>query len=129
MEARESLEAARAFGREHQAHHPLVVAIAPANNEPGRLRAVDQLDGAVMTKQQRGRDIANGRTTWIAAPADGQQELMLRGSESRTRGLFLTPAKEATQPDPERQQPLVVGVVQGSRHHSIVTRHDLPPTW
>jgi hypothetical protein len=37
--------------------------------------------------------------------------------------------EEATQAGAERQQALIVGIGQGSRHHSIVARDDGVPTW
>jgi hypothetical protein len=127
VKAREPLEAARALRSEREANDAMVVAIAPADDEPGRLRSVDELHGAVMTKQQRGRDIPDGRTMGIAAAADRQQELVLRGSQPRTRRLRFAPVEEATQAGPERQQPFVVGVAEGSRHDSIVTRPNAAP--
>jgi hypothetical protein len=48
-----------------------------------------------VTQQEVLSHLANGRPAAVGVPADGQQQLMLHGRESRRLGLFGAPSLEA----------------------------------
>ncbi len=81
--------------------------------------SIDQADGTVVAQQQRGRDIADGRTVRILGAAHREQELMLGRSDPHALGLFFTPMEEASELGAEQQEPPIVGVREVIRRHRI----------
>ena len=74
---RELLETRDAFLRELQSNDPVIRFVARARNQPGRLRAIDELDRAVMAKLKVIGDLADRRTASDAVPTHREQQLVL----------------------------------------------------
>lgn len=122
MSSAELTEATATQRRQAEPHHPMVVAVGPASNEPGRLGAINQADCAVMSDEERFCDLADGGPGPMSGTANREQELMLHGAEPGRSGLFFTPVKEPSQADPELEEPFEVFVANMCRHKHIVAR-------
>jgi hypothetical protein len=94
-------QALSAVGGEADPDEAAGVVIAPSLHQPGRLGAVDQLDGAVMTEQQVAGQVADGRAAPSAVAFDCQQQLMLGRSQADVARLSLGPVLEAAQASAE----------------------------
>lgn len=90
----------------------MVVGLAAAGNQAGGLGPVDQLDSAVVAKEQVVGRLADGRTRRIAVTPYGQQQLVLGGGQPGGLGLLGAPVLESTKAGTEREEPLVGGVVK-----------------
>ncbi len=95
---------------EREPHDPSVRRVTAANDQPCFGSAVDELRCAVLAEEQRLRDIADGWWTRARVTTDRQQQLVLRWREARAVCLFLTPVLEPAEPDPQLQEPLVIGI-------------------
>lgn len=104
----QAVQAFLAIGGEPDAGKAPVVVVAPSLHQLGRLGAVNQLDGAVMTQQQIAGEIPDGRAlrSWVAL--DRQQQLVLGRCQADLARLGLAPVQEPAQAGPECQQVLVV---------------------
>lgn len=108
--------------RDAEPHDAVIFCIDEPGDEPGALSPVDELDGAVVAEEQVVSDVTD--RGWRAVPPYDKQQLVLRTGDARCLRLLLTPAKEAPQAVPEREQPLEV-VIRGRplwRRH-IVERY------
>jgi hypothetical protein len=92
---------ALAAGGEPDPGEAAVVVIALPLDQPGRLGAVDQLDGAMQPQQQVAGQVTGGRAVPAALALDRQQQLALGRSQSRLAGAGLGPVQEAAQPGAE----------------------------
>ena len=81
--------------------HPMVVGIRDPPDESRLLGPVDEADHAVVPEQQRLGDLPDRGSTPIDVPTDGQQQLVLRRTQTQSRRLLLTPVQEPPEPDPE----------------------------
>jgi hypothetical protein len=102
-----------------EAYDAMVVGITGAAEVAGLDRAVDQAGCAVVSQHQRLGNIADGRCVRAGVPADGEEELMLRGSEPFTLGLLFAPVEEPPQLRAELEQSSVVRVRELSLGHRI----------
>ena len=130
----EVLEALLAGGGQDESHLTLIDRVGPALHEAGGLRPVDELDGAVMTEEEMVGHVADGGPEGTATATDvpvavrftvaayREQELVLRGSQSRGRCLLLAPTQEPPQSGAELEEPRVLGITEAPRHGPIVTR-------
>jgi hypothetical protein len=91
----EGFEPAQPGIGEFQPHHAVIIAVADAADQSRGFGAFDQAAGAVVSQQEVLSHLANGRPAAVGVPADGQQQLMLHGRESRRLGLFGAPSLEA----------------------------------
>jgi len=91
----------------------LIVGIGCPSEEPGGHRPIHQADDAVPLQHQVVGDVADRRRRRARVTANGEQELVLSGSQADRRRLLLAPAEETTKSVAELEQPLVVGIRQG----------------
>jgi hypothetical protein len=124
MERREPLQGGAASAAEREPDDTTVRWVLHAGQETGRPGPLDQLDRAVVSQQERVRDITDRRARFPRMASDGEQELMLRGSQSDDPRLLFAPVQEAPKPGPEIQQAAIVVVNQPVRchrewHHSL----------
>ena len=82
----------------------MVLVVSGAGDETGGVGPVDEADHAVMEQEQIVRHLSDGRTTGIAVPSNGQEELMLGGREAGGLGLLLAPALEMAEAGPQAEQ-------------------------
>jgi H+/Cl- antiporter ClcA len=94
------------------------VGVANPLDKACRHRPVDQLDDAVVPQQHVLSHIPDRRR--LAVPPDGEQQLVLRTSETHGLRLPLAPVLESAQPVPERQQPGEVLVSEPHRSLSHI---------
>jgi len=99
---------ARAERGEPEAHDAVIRRVDVAGNETGLGRAIDEPDRAVMTEQERFRDVPDRRTRRFPMAADDEQELVLRGRDTHVRGLLLAPPEEVAEPGAELEKGAVV---------------------
>lgn len=104
---------------ELQPHHPLIVAVAYPADETRRIGAFDQAAGTVMSQQEVVGHLADGWSTWIGMPANGQQQLMLHRSQPRGLGSFGAPPLEAAQIRAQCQQSRVNLIGESHRGHDM----------
>jgi hypothetical protein len=122
VEATELLEARRSLSGQVQANDAEIVGVRDPRHEARGLGPIHQLDRAVVTQQERIRDVADRRSSITAMTTHHEQQLVLRGGEPRGRGLLLAPSEEATQLGPELQQALIVNVRPGASHIRMLAR-------
>src|SRR4051794_3041356 len=104
----ELLDPLLAERRQPQPHDARVVIVTVALDETAGLRAVDELDGAVMPEQQVRRQLADRRAAVVVVTLDREQQLVLRMGQTDGSRLGLAPAVEASQRRAERQQRRIV---------------------
>src|SRR3954454_7613986 len=90
----EGFELLGAAGGEPETDDAVVLGILGALEQLGGHGAVDESDGAVMAQEQVVGDVSDGRSGRVVMTSDGQQELMLGGSEAGGVGVALAPAQE-----------------------------------
>lgn len=101
-----------------EAYDAMVVGITGAAEVAGLDRAIDQAGCAVVSQHQHLGNVADGRFVRPGVPADGEEELMLRGSEPFALGFLFAPVEEPPQLRAELEQSSVVRVRELSvRHH------------
>jgi len=108
MQGGEGLQSLRTGPGEAEADDPMVFGIAASHHETGRVSAVDELDRAVVSKQQVVRNFTDSRTALVVVTADRQQQLMLSRGEARRARLLLAPTLETAQPGSQPQEAPVV---------------------
>ena len=86
--------------------------IAGSLHEARRFGAIDETGGAVVPQEQCLGDVVHGRCSRPGMTPDGEQQLVLSGSETLAARLLLAPADEAAQVGAEPQQELVVVVAE-----------------
>jgi hypothetical protein len=130
----EVLEALLTGGGQDESHLTLVGRVGSALHETGGLRPVDELDRTVMTEEQMIGHVADGgpqRTgtatgaafaVRFTVTANREQELVLRGRQTRGRRLLFAPAQEPPQSGAELEESRVLGITEAPRHGPIVTR-------
>jgi chloride channel protein, CIC family len=104
------LEATGPERRQAQPDDSTVAAVGRPRDESERLRAADELDGAVVPQQERIGDVADGRAVRIPRSADREEKLVLRGCEVGLGRPLLAPVQESPQLRSELEQPAIVGV-------------------
>src|SRR3954452_6662905 len=110
-------------GQLHPHHSAVAVVLRPVD-EPGRLGAVDELHGAVVSKEQVLRDLADGRPAPAVVALYRQEQLVLRGGQAGRLGLLLAPPVEPAQRRTEGQQGRVVGLPRGC-HRTMLAKMDV----
>jgi hypothetical protein len=106
-----------------QPHDTLIKVVDVTRDEPRLLGAIDETDRAVMTQQQRFRDVTDSGTTRVVVTAYRQEQLVLRGSEPGGLRLLLAPVEEPAEAGAERQQPHVLRIAEVGHVEYIVLRH------
>lgn len=110
-------------GEDHPDHAAVLVVLLTAD-DAGRFRAVHQADRAVALQQQVLGKVPDRRGLRTRVPLDRDEQLVLRGSQTRRRRLILTPAQEAPQRYAEQQ--VVLEVVTSRLNGKILlTSHSL----
>lgn len=115
MESRERFEAGGAVVGEAQPDHAVIGLAAGSLHEAGRLGTVDQADGAVVAQEQVVGDLTHGGAFGVVVAPDGQQQLVLGGSQPGDLGLMGAPAFEVAEPGAQGEQP---GVGDVRKRHS-----------
>jgi hypothetical protein len=87
---------------------PAVAGVGGSLHQASRLRAIDQLDRAVMPQQQVAREVSDRRRLGAGMALDRDQELMLDMSQPGLASLILAPPLEPAQAAAERQQVLEI---------------------
>lgn len=119
----QGLDSPRAVGRELHTHDAMIAIVADPADQGRLVGAIDQTHGAVVLQQQVIGYFADGRTTKIVMTSHRKQQLVLGRREPCCTRLLLTPALEAAQSGPQRQEPGIRPVGQRhSSYDSIVTR-------
>lgn len=97
---------------ESEVQTPLVALVAHALQQARRFGSLSQLDGTVVANVEQLCRVADRRSSqrWVAAY--DEQQLMERWREAGIVRRLLTPAQEVAQLGAEREQALVVAVVQ-----------------
>lgn len=108
MRLAQSVQATLTFYRERNSHHAVIGAVGQALHKAGPRGAIEQLDRAVVAVQEMGGKVAHARGGAVAA--DGQQQLVLSGRDSRRAGLLLAPAEKSTEAVSKVEEPLELGV-------------------
>lgn len=90
------------------AHEAVVRGVAAAGDDAPRLGPIDELDGAVMTKQEVGGELADGRVIRPGMAPDGEQQLVLRGGQPGGLGPLGAPPQETAQVGADLEEPAVV---------------------
>lgn len=119
--AGELAEAPGAETGDGDAHDAMVLVVLAATHQACGLRSVDELDDTVVAEEQLGREITHGRVTGFDAAADGEEELVLCGSDPGVDRPLLGPVEVAAETGAEGLQSLVVRVRE-HWHRNIVTR-------
>ncbi len=114
MCATQLAQAPRAERGETEPYNAVIARVDLSVYEAGGLGAINEPDRAVMTQQQGLGHGTDGRSLRSWVPADGEQQLMLRGGQARRFRLLLAPMQELAQTGSEREETLVVGVVRFS---------------
>src|SRR5689334_13408768 len=99
----------------------MVDRVGPSVEQPQRLGPVDQSHDGVVTHQQVPRDVADRRILGSGVTTYGQQQLVLRRSESKLLCPLLAPLLKAPQLRAEPQQLLVVLIGQRAHHPPILS--------
>ncbi len=97
---RETLESARAVGRERQTHDPVVDVGAHPAHEAGLDRPVHESHRTVVLEQEVLRHVTDGRAPGVVVPAHREHELVLGRGEPLGARLLLAPVLEAAQAGP-----------------------------
>ena len=101
-----------AFGQLQQ-HAAMVILVLIPCHQSCLAKAVDQLDGAVMTNAQALRQIANRHRSAARESLDCKQRLMLARRQAGVFRLDLAEFEEAADQVAKFGQPLVVGLLDG----------------
>jgi CRP/FNR family transcriptional regulator, cyclic AMP receptor protein len=88
----------------------MLLGIAVSGDEAGVLRAVGELDRAVMADEQRMRHLADGRPAGSRLSTDREQQLMLSGRDPGASCLVPAPAQERAQRVAQLGQAHVVAI-------------------
>src|SRR5215831_12503348 len=99
---------------------PAVAGVGGSLHKAGQLRAVDQLDRAVMPQQEVAREVSDGRRRAAGMALDRDQQLMLDMGQPGLSGLVLAPSFEPAQAAAERQQ--VLEILAGLLGHALFLR-------
>ncbi len=119
VERREALESGSSRCRQVKADDPTVVPVTRPLDQPCAVGPIDEPDDTVMAEEQIVGHLADGRTPTIGMPADGEQELVLRGGEPGCPCLVFAPAFEASQTRPDGEQTPVVIVRKPRSCHDV----------
>ena len=111
MDGRQQCQSLRTIWSQIHANDPPIEVVAASIHETGGLRAVDQTDHAVVTKQQRFGEITDARRFRFGMSANRQQELVLCRRQPCLFSLFAAPVEKPPQRIAERKEPFVVGLL------------------
>ena len=125
MALRQRLEEPGAARREREPDDAAVVAVARSADEPGGLAPIDQLDGAVVAKEQGVGDLADRRGAGSGVSPDGEEQLVLGWGQAGGSRLLLAPPEEVPQADTQGEQSTVVGVPDGSMPRHAMYRNTI----
>lgn len=116
----EPFHAPRTLGGQFQPDDPLIGDVCDALDQSAVDRSVDELDHAVMAQQEVVSGFADRRCPAVAS--DGEEQLVLGGSEAGRLRLLPAPPLEAPQAIAEVEEPAVVVIGQRRRDIHIVSR-------
>ncbi len=100
VERRKDLQPFGAVFGEMQSDNPAIVFVSVPIHQSRDNGAVNETHRAVVNEEQIVGYFSDRRTTGIAMPSDGQQQLVLSRSEARCARLALAPAFEVAEPRP-----------------------------
>lgn len=81
-----------------QSNHPMVLLTPVTVDQASLVRTIDELNSAVVAKQEVVGYFANRRAARVLVTTNGKKQLMLCWCQPRGLGLLLTPALEAPKP-------------------------------
>lgn len=120
---RERVEPGGAGRGQGDAHDAPARWVRVAADQPVRLGAIDQSDGAVMAHDEVLGDLADGGAGGIGVTPDRQQELVPGRREASSQRLLLAPMHEPTQTAAELEETLKVRWTERHRLHYIALRY------
>lgn len=77
MLSREALQPGLTISGKYQPYDACILAISRSSHQTRLGRAIDELDGAVVTQLEIFRDVGNGGADGFVMSFDGEQKLML----------------------------------------------------
>ena len=110
VQGRELLEGGGALLGQGQPDDPPVIGVFLADDQPGGLGPLGQLDGTVVAKQQIAGHVADSWPARVVMPPHREQQLVLGGGKPGRLGLRLAPVQKPAQARTQDQQPPVIGI-------------------
>ncbi len=120
VKSRKNLQSFSAVFCEMQSDNPVIVFVSGPTHQTGHNSAVNETYRTVVDKEQIVGYFSDRRTTGVIMPSDGQQQLVLGGSEACDARLALAPAFEMAEPSPQGQQAGVDGIGQTHSCQDII---------
>jgi hypothetical protein len=108
---------------QRQSHDAAIIQVTGARDQPQLLGSIGERNRRVVPDEQIFGNLTDGRPSMIGVAADCEQQLMLRVGQPGVQRLARAPLVEATQQNPECEQPLILGIGELDRHLSTTFRH------